>query len=55
MVYNLHTKKKLVRPYVVGAQMSKHIVDLVNKLGKDQGITNLIFQTKHKKLIWDSS
>ena len=35
--------------------ISKAIIDIVNDMGHANGMTNVRFQTPHKKVIWDSS
>ena len=55
VVYNLQTKKVITRHTVTSVPISRAIINLVNALGAEQGVTNILFQTKHKRLIWDSS
>ena len=55
ILYNLHTKAIITRNRVVPTPISNHIIQLVHELGAAEGMTHLTFQTKHKRLIWDSS
>ena len=54
-MFNLHTKSLIVQHYVISIPIPPSIIDLVNDMGKADGMTHIEFQTEHKKLIWDSS
>ena len=55
ILFDLHTKSLIVRHYVISIPIPPSIIDLVNDMGKADGMTHTEFWTKHKKLIWDSS
>ena len=52
---NLHTKKTMTRHTVTQVPISNHIIQMVQELGAKEGMTGIRFNTRHKKLIWDSS
>ena len=55
ILFNLHTKSIIAQHYVISIPIPPSMIDLVNDMGKDDGMTDIEFRTKHKKLIWDSS